>query len=249
MAIFDAYIELTSGYVEELRAAGRQVRELSLAGDPPPPLPLKIGPGAGSGLVLKSDTFLELGSPTAGSCAFVLSSERTSLIRDGRVRLIGPDVRESPAGVLPFGQVIMAGVALSGEDYQLLVQSQYTGDWIEGYMVKSMPGRIWSRVSNEAAEKGFGFEFLGTALMQLVKDQVPKVTAAEVIFVTSDKADVQRLGAIGTEVSSIAREIRKKIWEKRGIDISDCAFGGDCGSCGDRSVCTEVRKIASLRRE
>jgi CO dehydrogenase/acetyl-CoA synthase beta subunit len=251
MAIFDECVERIEGYVEEMRAAGRRVWEFSPAlpaSDTPAPLPFKVGPGAGSGLVMKSDTFLELGSPAAGSCAFALCSE-TSLIRDGRVRLIGPDVQESPSGAIPFGQVIMAGgAALTDEEYQHLVQSQYTGDQIEGYMVKSIPGRIWGRVSNGAAQRGFDFRFLGAALMRIVKTRVPQATAAEVLFVTSGTADVGRLADIGDRVSVIGREMRRRVWEKRGIDISACAFGGDCGSCGDRAVCAEVRKIASARR-
>ena len=112
MAIFDAYIEQTSGYVEEMREKGRHVRELSRAScsaDLPVSLPFKVGPGASPGIVMKSDTFLELGSPTTGSCAFALYSDHASLIQDGRVRLIGPDVQESPSATLPFGQVIIAG--------------------------------------------------------------------------------------------------------------------------------------------
>jgi CO dehydrogenase/acetyl-CoA synthase beta subunit len=254
MAAFDECIKKTAGYVAKMRDAGRQVRELSCI-DHSRPLPFRVGTGAASCIVLKSDTFLELGSPTAGSCAFVLYSNRTSLVRNGRVRLIGPDVQESQSSTLSFGQVIIAGgETLTDGDYQSLIQSQYIGDKIEGYMVKSMPGHIWGRISNEVGQKGFGFEFLGRALMKLVKTQIPKVTAAEVLFVTSDKADVRLLCDIELHVRKIAGHIKNRMWKQRGIDISDCAFGGDCGSCKDKSVCDKIRQArhdrekAELRR-
>lgn len=252
MALFDAYIEQTAGYVEEMHEKGRHVRELSRASCPaglPASLPFTVGPGASPGIVMKSDTFLELGSPTAGSCAFALYSDHTSLIRDGRIRLIGPDVQESPSATLPFGQVIIAGgETLTDEDYQTLTQSQYIGDQIEGYMVKCTPGHIWTRVSRDVAEKGFSFESLGMALITLVKAHIPGVTAAEILFVTSDKADVHCLGEIGARVSAVAHDIKARQWQDRGINIADCAFGGHCGSCEDKSACDEIRNITLARK-
>ena len=115
-------------------------------------------------------------------------------------------------------------------------------------MVKCTPGQIWTRVSREVAEKGFSFESLGMALITLVKAQIPGVTAAEILFVTSDKADVQRLGEIGTGVSAVARDIKARQWQGRGINIADCAFGGHCGSCEDKSACDEIRNITLARK-
>lgn len=252
MAAFDVHIEQTAGYVEEMRAQGRQVRELSGAayGADHAPLPFKIGPGASPGIVMKSETFLELGSPATGSCAFALYTEKLPLVQDGRIRLIGPDVQESPAATLSFGQVIITGgETLTDADYQALIQSQYIGDQIEGYMVKSTPGHIWTRVSREAAQKGFCFSFLGEALIRLVKGQIPGVSAAEVIFVTSNAADIRLLGEIDAQVSRVARDIKAQLWKDRGINIAECAFGGHCGTCEDKSVCDEVRNIACARKQ
>lgn len=249
MSAFDEYIGQTKTFVERMREKGRLVRELS-AVDVPATVSLKVGLGASPGIVMKSETFLELGSPATGSCAFALSSDHTSLLQDGRICLIGHDVPESPEATLSFGQVIMAGgEALTDEDYQVLVQSQYIGDRIEGYMVKSTPGHIWTRISKDAAQKGFCFEFLGMALMKLVKVQLPKVTAAEIIFVTSGKDDVQCLAEIGTNVSAVARDIKARLWQGRGINIAECAFGGHCGSCDDKSVCDEVKNMIHLRKK
>jgi len=141
------------------------------------------------------------------------------------------------------------GEALTEVDYHELVQSQYVGDQIEGFMVKSTPGRIWSRISTDVAQKGFSFELLGMALISLVKTQIPKATAVEVLFVTSGKADLQPLNDIAAFVEKIAKGIKERRWKERGFDIADCAFGGHCGSCEDKSVCDEVKKLLHTRKQ
>jgi len=249
MTAFDTYIDQISSYVDAICKDGRQAREASCA-NRSFILPFKVGSGASSGLVMKSDTFVELGSPTAGSCAFVVLTNQVTRLTDGRIRLIGPDIVESPVETLPFGQVILAaGETLTDDDYSRLIESQYTGDWIEGYMVKSMPGRIWSRVSIEVAQKGFSFATLGQALIERVKSQIPHATSVEILFVTSGKADLQPLQRIAAEVGTIAQSIKERRWKERGIDISDCAFGGHCGSCPDKSVCNEIKKVAPTRKQ
>jgi len=250
LASFDEHIQAARRYVDDKRRAGRRVRVFSCAAETPNPLPFKVGPGAGTGLVMKSEAFVELGSPTAGSCAFALQTDRASLVQHGRIILIGPDIQESPAGsTLPFGQVIMAGgEAVTEADYPRLVEGQYVGDRIEGFMVKSTPGRIWGRVSNEAATRGFSFELLGSAVMKLITSQIPRVTAVEMLFVTSSKSDLQPLNAIAASVSEIAHSMKERRWRERGIDIYDCAFGGHCGSCPDKTVCDEVRRLAHTRK-
>jgi len=122
------------------------------------------------------------------------------------VRLVGPDIPESGSKTVPFGQVILAaGKDLDERDYRPLAESQYVGDRIEGFMVKSTPGRLWCRVSNDVAARGFDFRFLGSALVRLVKEQVPAAEAVEVIFVTSGREDLARMGEIESRVSGVAR--------------------------------------------
>ena len=55
---------------------------------------------------------------------------------------------------------------------------------------------MWSRVSKNAAEKGFCFETLGRALMAIFKSDMPKVQAVEILFVTSSKEDLEQLDNI-----------------------------------------------------
>ncbi len=248
MAIFDAQFRRVAEYVEELRALGRPSREFTVAGSVAAltdGLPIRVGPGANPKIILRSDTFVELGEPAAGSCALVLWTETPTLIRDGRIRLIGPDIPHAGGASLPFGQILLVGgTDLSAEEHQSLGQTQYVADQIEGYMVRSTSRNIWSRISNEAAAKGFCFETLGRALMAIYKTSVAKVQAMEAVFVTSGKDDVLQLNDIAREVRDIGADIVKEHWKARGYDL-DCDL--DCRSCHDKDVCDDVRKIIATR--
>jgi len=173
MAIFDVYVKKLAEYVGEMQVKGRQVREIdcpSVVSKLLEGLPVRVGPQTSSGIVLRGDTLVELGNPATGSCAFLLWTDNPSLIRDGKITLIGPDIQESPGACLPFGQVLMVGGLDLGEgEHEALERNQYIADRIEGYMIRSVSQLMWSRVSKDAAERGFCFETLGRALMAIFK--------------------------------------------------------------------------------
>lgn len=252
MTTFDAHIQRVADQVTELRAMGRPMREFlapSSVAALTQTLPIRVGAGANPKIILRSDTFVELGEPTAGSCAIVLWTHTPALLRDGRIRLIGPDLPQAPGASLPFGQILLiGGTGLTVDEHQALAQAQYVADQIEGYMVRSSSRNIWSRISTEAAAKGFCFEMLGRALFAIYKTTIPKVQAMEAVFVTSSKDDVLRLNEIARDAHGIAAEIVKEHWKARGYDL-DCDL--DCRSCHDKDVCDDVRKIiaARLRKE
>jgi CO dehydrogenase/acetyl-CoA synthase beta subunit len=253
MAVFDVYIKKIAEYVEAMQAGGRQVRAFDCPGDPERllnELPVRVGPGAGSGIVLRGNTFAELGSPEAGSCAFPLWTKNTSLVKDGRITLIGPDILESKGASLPFGQILIAaGGKLSEKQHSVLDESQYVSDQIEGYMIKSTPGRMWTRISNNAAEKGFGFEALGKALMAIYKSHASQIEAMEVVFITSSKEDLRRLDEIAEQVKKISKDIIRETWLARGYDILECTLGWDCGSCPDKPVCDDIKTLITVRKK
>lgn len=253
MAIFDVYVKKLAEYVRGMREKGRQVREIDCpltVSKLVEGLPVRIGPQASSGLVLRGDTFVELGNPEAGSCAFLLWTDNPSLIRDGKITLIGPDIQESPGASLPFGQVLMVGgVGLGEEGHEALERNQYVADQIEGYMIRSVSELIWGRVSKDAAEKGFCFETLGRALMAIFKSEMRKVQAMEIVFVTSSKEDLQPLDGIGAQVREIAKNIVTKNWQAKGINLVECTFGWDCNSCQYKPVCDNIRELIIVRKK
>lgn len=252
MALFDTYIKKLADYQQELRAKGRQVREIycpTEVSELTEGLPVRVGSQDSGGIILRGDTFIELGNPDTGSCAFLMWTDKPPLIQDGRITLIGPDIPESPGASLPFGQVLMVGGAGLGEgEHTLLEGNQFIADQIEGYMIKSVSQLMWSRVSRDAAGKGFNFETLGRALMAIFKSSVPKIQAMEIIFVTSSREDLKPLESIDEQVREISHNITKEVWLAKGYDI-ECTQLWDCESCPDSSVCDDIKEMVNVRKK
>ena len=253
MAPFDVYVTKLAQYVLEMRGKGRQVREIDCPvdlGELVAELPVRVGRESSSGIILRGDTFVELGNPDRGSCAFLLWTDNPSLVRDGKITLIGPDIQESAGASLPFGQVlVIGGIEIGRDEHTLLEQSQFISDQIEGYMIRSVPQRMWSRVSKKAVGKGFCFETLGSALAAIFKSEMPKVQAVEILFVTSSKEDLDQLDNIGRQVQKIGREIVKENWKAKGFDIFECNLGWGCSSCLDKPVCDDIRELTTVYKK
>lgn len=250
MATFDVYLGQIAEYVAQLRGEGREVTQSDYPGSIDglmKDLPTRVGARSSTGVILRGDTFVELGHPEAGSCAFLVWTEDTGRIRDGRITLIGPDIPESGGASLPFAQILMVGgKELQEKDHEAIVDAQVVADQIEGYMLRSSSQNIWSRVSRDAAGRGFCFDILGRALMVLFKSRIPKVEAMEVLFVTSSREDVCRLDGISAQVRKIGKEIVKENWKIRGYDI-ECDL--DCNSCDEKAVCDGIREMLAWRKE
>ncbi len=244
MTLLDDQICKVPEYVEELRSRGRAVT----VSDAPPisvALPVAVGKGAHSGLVLRGDTWLELGNPEAGSCSCTLFTATPGLVRDGRVTVIGPDVSDACGKSLPFGQILLiGGDELQEGDCELLMHMGVIGDSIEGYMVRSSRQSVWSRISRDVALKGFTLKTLGRALRTLHKAGSCKIQAMETIFVTSSREDLERLAEIAREGQMITREIARVTWKARGVDL-DCTL--DCSSCADKTVCDDIKELLGER--
>lgn len=251
MSVFDAYIKKVNDLLDGMRAKGRALSIYECpysADDLLAGLPVRVGSNAGSGLVLRSDTYVELGNPDIGSSSFLLWTDNPELINNGRTTLIGPDIPESQGLSLPFGQVIIVGgKGLDEMEHEALDRTKHIADRIEGYMVKSLPRQTWCRVSNEAAAKGFDFEVLGRAIMAIFKGSVEKIEAMEVIFVTSGVEDIRALEDINERIREISGLIIKETWSDRGYDI-ECFSTVDCDACPDREVCDEIKDIVKVRK-
>ena len=212
-------------------------------------LPFAIGEHANHGIVLKSRCAVELGGTLEGSCALTLSTSDVKLIHDGCVTIVGPDIPELTQDcVHPFAQVILvAGAGLTGEDHQGIEDCQDAKDWIDGYLVRGGAGELWTRISRDLFARGLSFAQLGSALGALIKERQAKASHVEIVFVTSSKADVEQLCALRNAWKDASHGLRHDTWMGKGLDI-DCPSGGHCGSCGDKQICDQVRKIQRMRR-
>ena len=138
---------------------------------------------------------------------------------------------------LPFAEgLIVGGEDLTDRDHESLVQHQYIADRVEGYMIKSAPDRVWSRVSKAAAEKGFDFEILGKALIGVVKSEEPRVEAMEIVFVTASKEAVQGLANLAAQFERSARTSLRRTGRSEGTTSSAHPIAAPAG----RSWCATI---------
>lgn len=198
-------------------------------------------------IVPADECAVELGAPRAANVNMVLWTTEESLVKDGEIRLMGPDMARSGKVSWPYAQVIF--VALSDPDnvdpFQL-ESAQYLSNRLPGFMVRTVPGRLWARVSRDAIAAGMDFARLGGALIAAYRDDFPEVTAVETLFVTLDDDHVRALEPVAAEARIVLGKNKKLVLVGDGeYECSDL----DCDDCDEQETCDEVRDIVILRRK
>lgn len=198
-------------------------------------------------IVLSSDVAVELGHPSTSSQAFVLLTNQTGIVRDKRVTRLGPDFDEMPQGEQrPFGQVVMLGLRPdSAPDPFDLEGVQFLINRLPGYMIRSIPGRLWVRVSKQGRRSGLTLTTVAKALFAAFRGDFPEVEAIEILFVTSRSADVDSLAPIALEANVVAGRHKKLVLSPDGeLDCAELS----CDTCDEQPVCDDLRDILRHRR-
>lgn len=109
---FDPFISAIHREIEKLFAEGRQIRSLTISGTPGEiidALPMNVGRGANRGIILRSDTYAELGGPETGSTSMMMFTSDPSLIENGRVTLFGHDIADQALWSPGYAQLAGSG--------------------------------------------------------------------------------------------------------------------------------------------
>ncbi len=253
MALLDVYIKQLHDFLNRRRNEGVVVsaKKASLS-------PIKYHDSAQGNssqrVILKRETGVELGAPDTMSAFLILLTDDSALIKDGTVVLVGDDIPKSVGKSVPFGQVICVSFDRMGdvdqwlEDYGKIEECGRIVDEIPGYMVRCMPGRLWARVSKEAAEGGLSLFYVGSRLIDGVRKSVKGIKSVSVTFVTSNKEDVQELERVGDQVRKIVRDLRISKLSVLSDSEMECVNEIDCTSCGERLVCDEIKKVFDVTK-
>ena len=194
-------------------------------------------------LVIGRDIAVELGHPDDASVR--LSSGGRHRVSGGAGASIA---WAGSAGIAkgqrrPFAKVVM--IRGSGFDadntyarYRQLEAVRYAID-LQGYMMRavSQVNREWSRVSHAALENGFSFAVLGSALIAAFT-AIDWVDRADVLFVTSSRADVMALQPQAERVRQVTAAMNKMSEE----------MNFDCESCSYADVCGDVAGLRAMRK-
>ncbi len=249
MALFDRQLIAVRAFLKKMEAEGRPVHKRRCDGSPHDiarDLPVTYDPENPPFVVLLEDTFVELGNPVKGSVSMVLWTPQEEMVENGAITLVGPDIPASEGQSLPFAQVILiGGREIEEEAFPALERAHLFSHSLEGYMTRYMSGKLWSRISHEAARKGFDFEVLGRALMARYYSRFPLINALEVLFVTSSKQDVMDLDAVFQEVKDQSITLRKIARAQDGSYVCDDLT---CETCPDKAACDIIREIVVIKK-
>jgi CO dehydrogenase/acetyl-CoA synthase beta subunit len=199
--------------------------------------------GKGRNVVLSDEMAVELGNPQMNSVSCLIWTEKPDLVSDGKITLIGPDIKESQGKSLPFGKIVLVGVSGFDEEstydkYKEMEAIRYSLD-LKGYMIRAVSQyqREWSRISKEALQNDFSFDILGNALRE---EYLKKsfVHAVEFLFVTSSGEDVIDLQEITKNVGRTINAMNKMLSE----------IESDCDECEYNDVCDEVEELKGMKK-
>jgi hypothetical protein len=112
---------------------------------------------------------------------------------------------------------------------------------LPGYMARSIPGRLWVRISRDTHARGLTFRTVGEALISSYLSELPEVTTAEVLFVTSSRDDVAALAPIALAAEVVAKLALAEDGDLSCVDMT-------CDTCEEKPVCDGLREMIQHRR-
>ena len=199
-------------------------------------------------VIVGEDVAVELGHPSTASRPIVLVTFRPGLVEPGRISLVGPELDATTGGERrSYGQVVMVGLREgAAPDPFDLENVQFLTHRLPGFMVRSVPGRLWVRVSKRACAKGLRMETVGTALIAAYSGAFEAVNGVEVLLVTSSVKDVEALAPVATEAEILAGRHKKLAL---GTDGEVECIELDCETCEEKPVCDNLRDVVIKRRK
>jgi len=203
-------------------------------------------PGKGRSSIVPSErTAVELGPPAMPSFDIIMTTAKTEIINDGTVTLLGEDLQDLSGGKAGFMQAVLL---LLDEDANRLAMEnkRFLFNRLPGYMVRSVPGRLWVRVDRELMDKEFSFYNLGCALYTAFKSETEDVKACEIVFAAGDTDMVGRFEAVSKQANALARDNRKLQVDPDGTYSCEDL---DCDDCDEQPYCDDIRDLIKYRRK
>jgi acetyl-CoA synthase len=142
-----------------------EVRGLKVAIDEVP-VPVAYGPAFEGERVRGDDIYLECGGGRTQMVEWV-TSKRMEEVEDGKIEVIGPDIKDIPAGSkLPLAICVEVTGRQMQEDYEPILERQlhHLINYAQGLMHIGQRDIAWLRISKGAVEKGFTLHHIGILL-------------------------------------------------------------------------------------
>jgi acetyl-CoA synthase len=130
------------------------------------PVPVAYGPAFEGERVRKDDVYLECGGGKT-PCAELVRIADMDKVEDGKVEVIGPDIKDVQAGSrLPLAVLVEVAGRKMQEDYEPILERQihHLVNYAQGVMHIGQRDIAWYRIGKAAVEKGFSMEHIGKIL-------------------------------------------------------------------------------------
>jgi len=158
-------------------------------------IPLAYGPAFEGERVRKDDLYLEMGGGKT-QCTELCKMAEMNEIEDGKVDLIGPDVKDVKKGSrLPLGIYVQVAGRKMQPDFEPILERQihHLINYAQGIMHIGQRDIAWIRVGEQAVEKGFSLKHIGTILHAKLHQDFGSILDKIQVTLYTKKEDLDKL--------------------------------------------------------
>jgi len=201
-------------------------------------------------VILQEETGLELGGMNKSSFLLIYPLRENNLLTDGRITLIGPEIQNINDSNIHFGILLLLRLKqTANQNFRDLSSFTFISNSIEGFSIRSIPRKFWSRISKSVLNKGFSFLFLANSIFYLYRMKFNNlIEAMELIFISSDSDCIDEFLSISSDIThNLNEKWLEKLdkWKKR----IDCEYDWGCEICPYQLECYEIKKVLIERNK
>jgi acetyl-CoA decarbonylase/synthase complex subunit beta/acetyl-CoA synthase len=182
------------------------------------PIPMACSPAFEGKSIRKEEMQVEFGG--GRSPAFELLRMRPAgEVKDGLVRVIGPEVEEmKPGSAVPLGILVEVAGARMRKDFEPVLERKIHNfvNYGEGTWHVAQRNLIWVRLAKDAVAKGLRMEHLGKLIQAKFRIDFPDLLDAVQVTILTDRENVL---SAGKEAEAVYRERDERVMGMKDGDV------------------------------
>jgi acetyl-CoA synthase len=200
-------------------------------------IPCAFGPAYEGERVRGADLYCQAGGGKT-QCTEYLKMAEMNEIEDGKVTVVGPDLKDMKEGsTFPLGIFMQVAGREFQEDFEPILERQthHLINYIQGVMHIGQRDIAWVRVSKAAVEKGFTLKDIGVVLHAKFHQDFNKILDKVQVTLLTQKEDVDKLTAQARAAYKRRDERVEKMTDEDVETYYSCTL---CQSFAPNHVCT-----------
>ncbi len=158
-------------------------------------IPVEVGLVYEGERIRKPDMYVEFGGTKVDHKFELLSVKRPDEVEDGKVEVLGPELKELSEGSSnSLGVYVQVSGTKLEEEMEGVFERRihYFMNYIEGFMHLNQRYDIWLRVNKKSVEKGLTLKHIGGVLKRLYKSELPIIEKIQITF-TTEPTEVEKI--------------------------------------------------------